>query len=127
LAALLATFGIAHAHEGHDHDEKPVTQQQATTTADRALIALVKNKEVDAAWKLTHRQGTQPYKVNQASIWMTTYKKQSVDGKGEEKVYIFVDTIGNYIDAHTTGKLVAQQLGPHASDRRYFMLKHRND
>lgn len=103
--ALLATFGVVHAHEGHDHDEKPVTQQEATSTADRALLSLVKNKEADAGWQVTHRQGTQPYKVGQARIWMTTYKKASADGKGEEKLYIFIDTIGNYIEANQTGKL----------------------
>ncbi len=102
---LLATFGVVHAHEGHDHDEKPVTQQEATTTADRALLSLIKNKEVDAAWQVAHRQGTQPHKVGQASIWMTTYKKRSADGKSEEKLYIFIDTVGNYIEANTTGKL----------------------
>jgi hypothetical protein len=105
FAALLATFGVVHAHEGHDHDEKPVTQQEATATADRALLALVKNKEVDAAWQVTHRQGTQPQQVGQARIWMTTYKKPSADGKGEEKLYVFVDAFGNYIDVNKTGKL----------------------
>lgn len=105
LAMLLATFGIAHAHEGHDHEERPVTQQEATKTADRALLALVKSKEVDAAWQVTHRQSTQAYKVTQASIWKTTYKRMGVDGKREEKLYIFVDTFGNYIDANATGKL----------------------
>lgn len=102
---LLAAFGVVHAHEGHDHDEKPVTQQEATATADRALLALVKNKEVDAAWQVSHRQGTQPQQAGLATIWMTTYKKPSADGKSDEKLYIFIDTFGNYIDTNRTGKL----------------------
>jgi hypothetical protein len=103
--ALLAVVGLAHAHEGHDHDEKPVTQQQASTTADSALLALVKNKEVDATWQVKHRQVTQSHKAGEARIWKTTYKKPSADGKTDEKLYIFVDTFGNYIEANATGKL----------------------
>jgi hypothetical protein len=105
LTLSLAMFGVAHAHEGHDHDEKAVTQQEAAATADKALVALVKNKEIDAAWRIAHRQGTQPYKVGQASIWMTAYKRAAADGKSDEKLYIFIDTFGNYIEANRTGKL----------------------
>jgi len=105
LVLFLGVSGGTLAHEGHDHDELPVSQVEAARVADKALLALVRNKEVDAAWLVKHRQGTQPYKVGQANIWMTTYKKPTTDGKGEDKLYVFIDTFGNYLEANQTGKL----------------------
>jgi hypothetical protein len=103
--ALLA-FGGAYAHEGHDHDEKPVTQQEAASTADKALAALTKNKEIEASWQAKHRQSTQPQKIGGAQAWVTTYKKPAVvAGQPDDKLYIFIDAFGNYIDTNRTGKL----------------------
>jgi hypothetical protein len=101
---LVALVSSGYAHEGHDHDEEPVTQQEAAKIADRALVALVKNSEVDAAWKVTHRQATVSKQIEGARVWVTTYKK-SVTGAAEEKLYIFMDEFVNYIEANKTGKL----------------------
>lgn len=101
---LTALAGVSYAHEGHDHDEEPVTQQEAAIIADRALVALVKNAEVDASWKATHRQATVSRQMESARVWVTTYKK-TASGAADEKLYIFMDAFGNFIEANRTGKL----------------------
>ena len=106
--SLLAAFGVAHAHEGHDHDEKPVTQQEAAKTADKALIALVKNKELDASWQVKQRQETKTHLVDGAKIWRVSYKKPAGPDGAEKTLYVFIDVAGNYIDSNYTGKLAGE-------------------
>jgi hypothetical protein len=104
LTALIALPVLA--HEGHDDAIKPINQQQAVTRSDAALAGLVKNKEVEALWQASLRQATKIEKIKGARIWVTSYAKPAASSSKEERLYVFLDELGNYIDANKTGKLL---------------------
>jgi hypothetical protein len=103
VSALLSPFTVV-AHEGHDHDES-ITQMEAGSVSDNVLAGLVKNKELDAAWAGGKRTVTREQRIKGKVVWITTYEKPTADGKGKESLYIFIDAVGNYLDANKTGKL----------------------
>jgi hypothetical protein len=108
IALLSLSMGaslLVVAHEGHEHDEEPVTRAEAGSIADTALIGLVKNKEIDASWQGRKRTATREQRIAGKIVFVSTYDKPTVDGKGKDTLYIFIDAVGNYIEANSTGKL----------------------
>jgi hypothetical protein len=105
VSLSMAVSPLVVAHEGHDHDEKPVTQTEAGSIADTALSGLVKNKEIDASWQGRKRTATREQRVAGKNVFVSTYDRPAADGKGKETLYVFIDAMGNYIASNTTGKL----------------------
>ena len=105
IAMAALALGVAQAHEGHDDEDKPITQQQAATLADKALGTLQKSKKVDASWSVKQRQETKSQAVSGGKVWRVSYKQPALASAGEQTLYVFIDALGNYVDSNHTGKL----------------------
>ena len=101
-AALLALVSSnALAHEGHDDDT--LTERRAARLASKTLPTLVEAKKVSASWAKAMHDKVERRSLASQDIWIVSYKNS--DAKAGDRLYLFFDEVGNFIEANHTGEL----------------------
>jgi hypothetical protein len=108
LAMLTVVSLQSYAHEGHDHENKALTDQEVAQIASKALPSLVQSKKVDAAWSKAQRQNVAMKSVAGKDIWVVTYKNPDGKVDGGQPLYLIFDDLGNFVEANHTAKLAAE-------------------
>ena len=105
---LTALFGFAsfqaYAHEGHDHDEESLTQQQVAQIASKALPSLVQSKKVEAAWSKAQREDITVQSAAGKDQWVVAFKNPDGKVAGGKPLYLVFDELGNFVEATHTAK-----------------------
>lgn len=109
LLTIALTFAAtqATAHPGgHGDEAKLITAEEATTLADSAVSMYVKEKKLDGSW--VKRKATEAKLQNTGNemVWVVSYSNPAVKDASKQTLYVFIDSLGNFIDAnHSAMKL----------------------
>jgi hypothetical protein len=104
FAALFSLGLQAYAHEGHDHEEESLTEQQLAQIAAKALPSLVQSKKVNAAWSKAQRQDITITSAAGKDVWVVTYKNPDGKVDGGKPLNLVFDDLGNFVEANHTAK-----------------------
>ena len=104
LGAMLALVSISSfAHPDHG-DETPVSKEQATLLAARAVALLVEQKHLAPTWQTKKLKDVATTETPMGPVWIVSFENPNETDKAKRLVYIYLDEFGNYLGGNHTGK-----------------------
>src|SRR5215210_4335107 len=104
LGAMLVLASLAlSAHPNHG-DEDPISKEQASLLAGRAVALLVEQKHLAPSWQTKKLKDVATIDSPSGPVWIISFENSNEPDKAKRLVYIYLDEFGNYMGGNHIGK-----------------------
>lgn len=97
-------FNPLHAHGGHKHAVKEMSEDSVEALATTEVKRLIKVGKISPSWVNAPRLSVRKVIFGKKMEWVVSYKNKRIPAKEKRILYIFLSLNGKVIGANYSGK-----------------------
>lgn len=101
---IITMLAGCNQEHGHSHSPAPVDQETAKSSAETIVADLVSKSKLDKSWASISASSVVKSGTSMKTEWEVVLVNEGVEDTSKQKLYVFLNSSGEYIAENFTGR-----------------------